>query len=92
MSTSNDKVTKSVKGFQPGNKCAGSRKGRPNKATADIKAAILEAFEKAGGATYLAQVAKEQPQVFCALLGKVLPMTIGGGDGSSGKLTIKWET
>jgi hypothetical protein len=52
--------------------------GSQNKLTRDIKAAILGAFEKAGGEEYLAKVAKENPQVFCALLGKVLPMQVVG--------------
>lgn len=70
----------------------GRPKGVPNKLTADVKAAILEAFQQAGGATYLARIADEKPETFCALLGKVLPMTISGGEGTSGKLVIKWES
>ena len=78
--------------FQPGQPKKGGRaKGVPNKTTADIKAAILEAFERAGGATYLARIADEKPETFCTLLGKVLPMTLSGGEGTSGKLTIRWE-
>ena len=78
--------------FQPGNNVSkGRAKGTPNKVTADVKAAILEAFEMAGGAAYLARIADEKPETFCALLGKVLPMTIGGGEGASGKLTVRWE-
>ena len=56
----------------------GSRKGRPNKVTADLKAAILNAFDEVGGVSYLARVAREHPQVFCTLLGKVLPTQING--------------
>lgn len=79
--------------FEPGNKAGKGRpKGVPNKLTADVKAAILEAFEQAGGATYLARIADDKPETFCALLGKVLPMTIAGGEGTSGKLVIKWES
>lgn len=70
----------------------GRPKGIPNKLSADVKAAILEAFQQVGGAQYLARVADEKPETFCALLGKVLPMTIAGGDGTSGKLTIRWES
>lgn len=44
-----------------------------NKTTADVKNAIIEAFHKAGGATYLTNLAKSHPQVFCALVGKVVP-------------------
>ncbi len=52
--------------------------GSQNKLTRDIKAAIINAFETVGGEAYLARVALENPQVFCALLGKVLPMQIAG--------------
>lgn len=79
--------------FERGNKAGKGRpKGVPNKLTADVKAAILEAFEQAGGAAYLARIADEKPETFCTLLGKVLPMTISGGEGTSGKLVIKWES
>lgn len=46
-----DKVTKSV-GKHP-NLTGGSRKGIPNKVTADVKAMILKALDDAGGAAYL---------------------------------------
>ena len=52
---------------------AGRKKDTPNKITSDLKAAILEAFCEAGGVTYLRKIAKSKPQVFCALLGKILP-------------------
>lgn len=73
-------------GARPG---SGRPKGVPNKMTADIKAAILEAFKQAGGAQYLLGVAKENPQVFCGLLGKVLPMTVQG-DENGGPIRITW--
>ena len=73
-------------GPRPG---SGRKKGSPNKMTADIKAAILEAFQKAGGANYLLTVAKTNPQVFCALIGKVLPMTLQG-DENGGPIRITW--
>jgi len=59
-------------------KTGGRKAGTPNKVTADIKAAIVGAFEKAGGEAYLEKVARDNPQVFCALLGKVLPTQITG--------------
>lgn len=59
-----------VGGARPG---AGRPKGVPNKLTSDVKAAILAAFEKAGGVAYLAKQAEENPQAFMTLLGKVLP-------------------
>ena len=68
----------------------GRPKGSPNKITADIKAAILAAFEELGGAKYLQTVAMTKPEVFCGLLGKVLPTQVTGEDG--GPITIKVST
>lgn len=59
-------------------KTGGRKKGTPNKVTAELKTAILKAFDKAGGESYLVTVAKENPAVFCQLLGKVLPMQVAG--------------
>ena len=61
-------------------KVGGRQKGTPNKITADLKAAILGAFDEAGGQTYLKKVATTQPAVFCGLLGKVLPTQLTGKD------------
>lgn len=61
-----------------GQKTGGRQKGTPNQVTADLKSAILGALDAVGGQAYLQKVAKEQPQVFCALLGKVLPTTLAG--------------
>jgi hypothetical protein len=54
----------------------GRPKGSRNKVTVELKAAILEAFDTVGGGKYLAGVARADPRTFCALLGRVLPMTI----------------
>lgn len=61
----------------------GRPKGSPNKLTADIKSAIMGAFNQAGGETYLLRVAQEDPKTFCTLLGKVLPMQVTGEDGGA---------
>lgn len=61
-------------------KTGGRQKGTPNKLTATIRDAITTAFEEVGAASYLAKVAKEHPQVFCTLLGKVLPTQLSGPD------------
>lgn len=58
--------------------------GTPNKITKTIKEAILEAFDRVGGAEYLAQLAEDDPRTFGALLGKVIPQQLehsgpGGG-------------
>jgi hypothetical protein len=46
--------------------------------TADVKAAIMEAFSEVGGAEYLRRVARSDPRTFCTLLGKVLPTQVTG--------------
>lgn len=63
----------------------GRPKGVPNKATALLKDAILQAAERAGGeggmVEYLTQQAQDNPGPFMALLGKVLPIqTMHGSD------------
>ena len=50
----------------------------------------MEAFCEAGGAEYLGKISKSHPQVFCTLLGKILPpQTQISGDPSSPIQTIK---
>lgn len=72
------------------NLTGGSRKGKPNKTTALLKDAILEAAAKAGGKDglvgYLTTQATANPQSFLPLLGKVLPMQVTGED--DGPLTV----
>ena len=62
-------------GRRPG---AGRKKGVPNKLSGDLKAMILDALGREGGVKYLRKVAKEDRKAFCALLGRVLPMTVLG--------------
>lgn len=59
-------------------KTGGRAKGVTNKVTADVKAMILTALDKAGGAAYLLQQAQTNPNAFLTLVGKVLPMTVAG--------------
>ena len=67
-------------------KLGGRQKGTPNKTTALLKDAILEAATLAGGkgelVGYLTTQATENPTAFMALLGKVLPMQIAGDPSS----------
>ena len=51
----------------------GRPKGVPNKLTRDLRATIEQAFHKAGGRDYLVRVAKSRPDVFLALVGKIIP-------------------
>jgi hypothetical protein len=78
-------VPKSAKRQQPK---GGSRKGIPNKITADLKSMILGALDQAGGVAYLVGQAHEKPAAFMALVGKVLPMQVTGADGNDLKLNV----
>jgi hypothetical protein len=65
-----------------GVKTGGRQKGTPNKTTALLKDAILQAAEQAGGeggiVAYLQKQATENPTAFMTLLGKVLPTQFSG--------------
>jgi len=67
-----------------------SRKGVPNKVTADLKNMILEALGNAGGAEYLERKANDPrtASAFLGLVGKVLPMTIAGDKESPFTVTV----
>lgn len=55
----------------------GSRKGKQNKATKELKDMILAALDECGGVDYLVRQAKKNnPAPFMSLIGKVLPTTI----------------
>jgi hypothetical protein len=68
-----------------------------NRTTALLKDAILKAAEQAGGgggkggleAFLVMQAAKENNAPFMALLGKVLPMQLSGGDGGTLEVTFR---
>jgi hypothetical protein len=66
-------------GKRPG---AGRKPGIPNKLTGELKEMILEAANLAGGkggtVQYLQTQASANPTAFMSLLGRVLPMTVGG--------------
>lgn len=59
-------------------KTGGRAKGTTNKLTADVKAMVLEALDKAGGVSYLLTQAQSNPNAFLTLVGKVLPMQLQG--------------
>lgn len=72
-------------GRKPGTpKTGGRKKGTPNKTTALLKDAILQAATLAGGPEglvgYLTTQAVDNPGPFMSLLGKVLPMQVTGPD------------
>lgn len=84
-----NKVTKSVVKNKKVMPKGGSRKGKPNKATAAIKEMIEGALQDAGGQAYLARQADENPSAFMGLLGKILPKDINVGGQSDNPLIIK---
>jgi hypothetical protein len=74
-----------------GKKTGGRSKGTPNKFTGDVKEAIAAAFGEAGGKDYLVELAKSDPRTFCALVGKIVPMAVGGDpDGEPVKIEFSW--
>ncbi len=54
----------------------GRPKGASNKLTKTVREAIEAAFDKVGGADYLAKMAVDQPVAFMSLLGKILPQQV----------------
>jgi hypothetical protein len=70
----------------------GSRKGVPNKITADIRAMVTGALTAVGGQKYLEQQAQTNPNGFLTLVGKCLPKEITGADGTPlvpGKIVLE---
>lgn len=73
----------------------GRPKGSPNRTTALLKDAIIKAAEsvgedKAGKGKligYCKFLAKDEPKAFAQLLGKVLPLQVGGLDDEEGNPT-----
>lgn len=84
------KVTKSAR--KPPTK-GGSRKGIPNKNTAQLKEMILGALDKAGGVEYLVKKANDPrtASAFLGLIGKVLPMTVAGDPDNPLQAIVKIE-
>lgn len=79
-------------GENRGNAGKGRPKGAPNKTTALLKDAILQAAEAAhaqGMTGYLTEQAKANPAAFMTLLGKVLPMQVTGEDGGPLQVIVK---
>ena len=83
---------------------SGRKKGTPNKTTQLLKDAILRAAQVYGASLktpadttgmekYLIWLAKEHPGVFGSLLGRVLPMQVGGAsdEGDGINITISFE-
>ncbi len=41
--------------------------------TSEVKKALYEGLQRAGGQEYLVRIAQEQPAVFCRMLAKLIP-------------------
>lgn len=74
--TDADKQTPKKRRVGDGTPGPGRPKGSENRTTVALRAAILGAFDQAGGEQYLLRVAQTDPKTFCTLLGKVLPQEI----------------
>ena len=75
-----------------GRKTGGRVAGVPNKAET-IRNAVLMAFDAVGGQAYLVRIAREQPAVFCTLLGKILPHELATSAGAlKQEVLLRWMT
>lgn len=66
----------------------GRPKGAQNKTTKALKEMILGALDQAGGEAYLLQQARENPNAFMTLVGKVLPTTLAGDPENPPSITV----
>lgn len=55
---------------------AGRKPGVQNQITAEVKEAVYNTFTKLGKEKYLMTVAKEKPDIFFRLLGKLVPNAV----------------
>jgi hypothetical protein len=69
------------RGSRPGERRGGRKKGTPNKATASVKAALLDAFDGTGGVKSLTDWGKENRTEFYKLLVRVIPVEVTGEGG-----------
>lgn len=63
----------------------------PNKVTADIKAMVLGALDRAGGEEYMLEQARNNPNAFLTLVGKVLPTQITGPNDGPVQVDAKYS-
>lgn len=59
-----------------GERFGGRQKGTTNKVTASLKEMILASLDEVGGQAYLVEQAKNNPNAYITLIGKVLPTTL----------------
>jgi hypothetical protein len=58
----------------------GRPKGSIDKGNALIRELICQALDESGGVEYLKAAAQSHPAAFLALVGKVMPIQVEGGD------------
>ena len=74
-------------------KTGGRRAGTPNKIGAEVRTAVMVAFDKLGGSSWLVRVANENPAAFCTLLSKVLPHELATSGGAlKHEVMLRWMT
>jgi len=66
----------------------GRPKGSQNRLTIQVKEAILQAFDEAGGKDYLVAIAQSEPRAFLVLLGKILPTEVIGDLNTTGIINV----
>ena len=71
-------------------KTGGRQKGSLNKIKLEVKEAIAAAFDEAGGKEYLLRLAETDPRTFCTLVGKIVPLSVGGDPDSPIKVEFAW--
>jgi hypothetical protein len=54
-------------------KTGGRKAGTPNRVTASIKGAFVEAFDRVGGVAALVKWGREHPSEFYSLMGRLIP-------------------
>jgi hypothetical protein len=67
-------------GTKPPRAGMGRPKGSKNKTTTAVKEMVLQALGNVGGVKYLEEQATENPTAFMTLVGKVIPLQVGGDE------------
>ncbi len=78
-----------ARGSAKGERRGGRKPGIPNKITQDMREAVKQAFDKAGGVDYLVKQAVNEPVAFLGLVGKIIPKEVEAK--LTGKLLVGWE-
>jgi hypothetical protein len=69
--------------FAPGNRASPGRpRGSPNRSTTELKSAILQALDQAGGIEYLTRLANTDAKTFATLLLRLLPAAPADASGN----------